>query len=247
MGGEHITDIDQIRGAEQWIIIADLDGTIIDSEAINFALLNQLLEEFGYLEHRATILRGLAEGRENEEIMKKIDMTQETKNDMENRMTWLVNQVKLPLLPGVSEVLRTLKDMGLLLCIATDNNIHTVTRVINEHNLNDVFESKLILARDTFPALKPSPDIVKELMKRSCREKVIIVGNTPKEVALARNSECPIVIITDKGDIERKENKKKDSFEYEWKKYGGFTGKSIFVAHNWAEAKNVIIRIIQDK
>lgn len=235
----------QMKRAKEWIIITDLDGTIIDSEAINFAFLGQLLEEFGYVEHRTTILRGLAEGKGSREIMEKIDMTLETKKDMEKRMKSLLDQVKLTLLPDVAKALRALKDKGLLLCITTDNNIHTTTRVISEHDLSDIFEPTFILTRDTFPALKPSLDIVKELMKRSCREKAIIVGNTPKEVALARNSKCPAVIIIE-GGIESKAKKDKDTFEYEWEKYGGFSGENIHFVQNWREAKNVIIEIIQN-
>ena len=52
-----------IERARNWIVIVDLDGTIVDSEAINFSPLEKLLEEFGYTSQHHTILKGLAEGK----------------------------------------------------------------------------------------------------------------------------------------------------------------------------------------
>lgn len=235
------------KRARNWIVIVDLDGTIIDSEAINFSFLEKLLEEFGYTNQRDTILKGLAEGKKIEEIMQMINMTCEVKRKMEKRMTVLMNQVSIPLLPGVAENLRVLQDIGLLFGIVTDDNIHTVSRVIHEHGLEKLFDSKFILTRDTFPALKPSPKIVSEFFKRSGREKAIIVGNTPKEVALARNSKCPAVIITDGKGLESKTAEMKDTFKYEWEAYGGISGEDIYCVQDWESIKGAIIEIIKNE
>ena len=235
----------QLKNAKEWMIIIDLDGTIVDSEAANFSVLNQVIEEFGYGKHRTTILKGIAEGKTAEEIMKMIDMTSETKEKMEKRTTSLLREIPTLLFPDVVENLKALKDMGLLLCIATDNNIHIVSRVISEYALKEVFEPNLILTKDTYPIHKPSPDVVKELMKRSGRKKAIIVGDTPKEVALARNSGCPAVIITDGDGFRSERARRKQTFEYEWETYGEFSGKDIYTAHNWREVKNVITDIVR--
>jgi len=59
---------------EDWIVITDLDGTIIDSESTNFRILNRILEEFSLTEHRTTIMRGLGDGKEFDEIMRIIEI-----------------------------------------------------------------------------------------------------------------------------------------------------------------------------
>lgn len=237
----------QMKKAKKWIIITDLDGTIIDSETANFKNLQQLLEEFGYIKYHAAILKALAEGKDFEEIIMMIGLTPETRKKMEKRMKSLLNQNSAPLLSGVAESLRLLRNMGLLFCIATDNYNQTAVSVIHEYGLSDVFESELILANDTFPIRKPSSKIVEELIKRSGRKRALILGNTPKEVALARNSGCPAVIIIDWNGVEGKTVKKKDTFEYEWETFGGISGKDIHSVKNWKDAMNTIIEIIQKK
>ncbi len=81
--GENMNSSYQMKEAEKWMIIVDLDGTIIDSEATNFKVLNQVLKEFGYDKHRTTIMRGIAEGKTAEEIMEMIDMNLETRKSLQ--------------------------------------------------------------------------------------------------------------------------------------------------------------------
>lgn len=236
-----------LKEATKWIIITDLDGTIIDSEAANSNALQQVLEEFGYVNHRTTILRVVAEGQEFREVMKMLNITPEIKGKMKERMKSILVQTRVTLLPGVIENLIILRDMGFLLCISTDNYGSIVDHIICEHSMSDLFESKFILASDTFPVRKPSPDIVKELMNRTGRKKAIILGNTPKEIAMAQSSGCPAVIIMEGNETESEIAKKKGTFEYELKAFGGISGNEIYRVKDWKETRNMIIKIIQKK
>jgi phosphoglycolate phosphatase-like HAD superfamily hydrolase len=236
----------QLNEAKKWIIITDLDGTIIDSETANSRILQQVLEEFGYTEQRITVMRMLAEGTEVKEVTKQLNVTPEIKKQFEERMKSLLNQAPVPLLPGARENIEDLKNLGFLFCLVTDNYSQTVAHMIKEHNLNDVFESKFILTIDTFPQRKPSSDIAKELKERSGREEVIILGNSPKEVAMARNLRCPAVIITEWNRI-GSSTMKKYNFEYELETFGEMYGEDIYCVKDWKEARDAIIEIIQKK
>jgi phosphoglycolate phosphatase-like HAD superfamily hydrolase len=235
---------DMADQAKDWIIITDLDGTIIDSESANFRILNRILEEFGLSKHRKTILKGLGDGKEFEEIMEIIEISHETKKKMEERMMYLLTQVPIPSLPGAPDSLRFFRDLGLFPCLVTDNYRQFAERVVDDLGLKDVFDPRLILTSDTYPSRKPSSKIVKELLRRTGRSKAIVLGNTPKEVALARNAGCPAVIILDGNGKGIDSNSKKETFEYEWGAHGGFAGKDVFKVRDWKEAKNVVIEIL---
>jgi HAD superfamily hydrolase (TIGR01549 family) len=231
--------------ARKWIVVADMDGTIIDSERANFNILEHILQEFGLTGQRHTILKGLAEGKDFIKIMKEIEVTKETKEEMEKLLVSLLTQVPIPSLPGAVDNLRFLRDLGILFTLATDNYYPFVERVINELGIADVFDSRFILTSDNFSLRKPSSNMVKELMDRSGRSKVIIIGNTPKEMAMAQNAKCPAIILTDGKGMHGDTASKKETFEYEWWKFGDFKGKDIYPVENWEEVKNRIVQIIQ--
>ena len=229
---------------KDWIIITDLDGTIIDSESTNFRILNRILQEFGLSEHRITIMQGLGDGMEFEEIMRIIDISLDIKKKMERRMMYLLTQVPIPSLPGALDSLRFFRDLGLFLCLVTDNYRQFADRVVNELGLEDDFDPRFILTSDTYATRKPSSDIVMELLRRSGRSKAIVLGNTPKEVALARNAGCPAIIISEDNDIVVDRVSKKETFVYEWEAFGGFTGNDVFMVRDWGEAKETVLGIV---
>ena len=232
------------KESEKWIIIIDLDGTIVDSEAANSKAFQQVLKEFNYIEDYTTIMKVIADGTGIEEAKKLLNVTSETQKKMEERMTTLLMHIPLPLLPGVKENMRILRDFGLLLCLVTDNYSQLVIRMKNEHDMSDLFDPKYILAIDTFPKRKPSPEIVKELMKRSGRKRAIIVGNSPKDVAMAQNSGCPAVILI---NLNESEKNKKGTFDYEKEIFGEISGDNIYSVKSWDDVRKVIIEIIKKK
>ncbi|MBU7046773.1 MAG: HAD family hydrolase [Theionarchaea archaeon] len=236
-----------MKKATEWIIITDLDGTIVDSEAANSKALQQVLEEFGYVDHYMTVLKVIAEGKEFKDVMKIMNITPEIRSNMEAKMKSLLVQAHVIPLLGAVEGLRILRDSGFVLCIATDNYRCIADHIICTCGLDDVFEPTAILASDTYPVRKPSPYIVEELMSRSGRKKAIILGNTPKEVAMAKSFGCPAVIIMEKNRIGSGKAAKKNAFEYELKAFGSISGKDIFHVRDWEEAKNMIFEIIQKK
>jgi len=228
---------------EEWLIITDLDGTIIDSEASNFLILKQLLDEFGLADKSVLILKGLGEGKDFDDIMRTVKLTKETKERMARRMESLLTQAPTPSLPGAIEHLKYLRGLGFLCCLATDNMSRFVAHVVGRLGLGDVFDENNILTCDSFAARKPSPEIIKEFTQRTGRTKALIVGNSPKEVALARGANCPVVIISPE-EGGKSGPRKKQTIDYEWSAFGDFTGKDIHLVHDWDGVRDAILSIV---
>lgn len=230
--------------ARRWSVIADLDGTLIDSETTNFKALNQILEEFNIAEHKDTIFTGLAEGDDFSDIMLRISLTEKEKEIMEKRMVSLLTQAPIPSLPGVVNNLRFLWGLGIQFCLATDNYSQFVSKALHELDLMDVFDPRFILTCDTFEYRKPSSMIVTELLKRSGRERAIIIGNSPKEIAMARNAGCPAIIISSGRTRDGGRTVRKETFDYEWRKFGGMKQDFVTVVDDWSEASERILHIV---
>lgn len=230
-----------LGNVEKWMIIIDLDGTIVDSETANFEAFQQMLEEFGYMKHFNTILRIVADGTDVEDAVNMMNVTPETKEKMEERMKFLLSRDPAPLLPEAKENIEILKKSGLLICIATDSYFQTVVRVIHKHNMEHLFDLRFILAIDIFPKRKPSQVIVEELVRRSGRKRAIIVGNSPKDVAMAQNSGCSAVILINLNESG------KGTFDYEKEIFGEISGDNVYSVKSWDDVRKAVIEIIKKK
>lgn len=226
----------------EWIIICDLDGTIIDSETTNYRNLMGVLREFGYWKYRNVILKGIEEGEDIETIMKRLNITEETRKQMEGRMKTLLQEVPVTLLQGAKEKIQHLDHRGFVFCLATDNYRKVTTHVMKNHGLQDVFRSEHIITVDTFPERKPSQKIVEELLKRTNRKKAIILGNTIREISLAKNSGCSAVIIQGKNDI-------RNHMEEENRILKNLPilencNENIYYVKNWEEVSEIILHLV---
>ena len=230
--------------ATDWLIITDLDGTLIDSEAMNFKVLGGLLVEFGLMDKKETILRDLAQGKDFDDIMKTIGVSMETRKKMEKRLVSLLTQAPTPSLPGAVEHLKYLRGLGFSFSLATDNYSPFVMHVLHELGIEELFDARCILTSDTFHVRKPSRLVVEELMRRSGRRKALIVGNSPKEVALARNAGCPAVIIGEGASNDQGEPTRKETFLYEWHAFGSPDGLRVQGVRDWKEAKVAILELV---
>jgi phosphoglycolate phosphatase-like HAD superfamily hydrolase len=180
---------------EDYVIITDLDGTLIDSDNENFELLMKNLKKFGFDDKIDIILDGLVKGWEFDEIMEKIEMPPEIRKILEEKVRTGINNNHYDLLPGVRQTLELLQKHGFELSIVTDNYFDSTVSCLEKTEISHYFEPGLIFGSDNFAYHKPSKDVVNEILKRSRRKFGIIIGNSSKEIAFAKNVDLPILLL----------------------------------------------------
>ena len=180
---------------EDCVIITDLDGTLIDSDNENFDLLMKNLRQYGFDDKIDTILEGLVRGWDFDDIMEKIEMPLEIRKILEEKVKTDINNNHYNLLPGVRQTLKLLHDQGFQLSIVTDNYFDSTLSCLEKADISHYFEPKLIFGSDNFAYQKPSKDVVNEILKRSRRKFGIIIGNSSKEIAFAKNVNLPIILL----------------------------------------------------
>lgn len=184
------------------VIITDLDGTLIDSDKANFQLLLGLLKKYDFDHEIETIMNGLAEGVNFNDIMVQIKMPLEIRNKMDTEMEHLLKQQEYKLLPDVRENLDKLKQLGFIFAIVTDNYIEIAMNFLTKTDILDYFDSQLLFGSNNFAHQKPSEKIIDEIFKRSGRRYGIIVGNSSKELEFAKKSNLPIIILNNFAGID---------------------------------------------
>jgi phosphoglycolate phosphatase len=180
---------------EECVIITDLDGTLIDSDNDNFELLMKNLKKHGFEDKIDTIVEGLVNGWKFDEIMEKIDMPPEVREILEENIKCDICAQHYNLLPGVKFTLEELFDKGFKLSIVTDNYYNTTMSCLEKADISHYFQPQLIFGSDNFAYQKPSKDVVNEILKRANRKYGIIIGNSSKEVAFAKNVGLPIILL----------------------------------------------------
>lgn len=180
---------------EDYVIITDLDGTLIDSDNENFELLMKNLKKFGFDDKIDIILDGLVKGWDFDDIMEKIEMPHEVREILEEKVKNDINNNHYDLMPGVRQTLKLLQEHGFELSIVTDNYFDSTMSCLEKTAISQYFEPKLIFGSDNFAYQKPSKDVVNEILRRSRRKFGIIIGNSSKEIAFAKNVDLPILLL----------------------------------------------------
>ncbi len=181
--------------SDNYVIIMDLDGTLIDSDSTNFQLLYSLLKKYKFEDKIKTIMDGLAYGTHFDEIMKQIDMPMEIRKKMDADMNKLLKKQEYKLLNGAKEVLKKLKEEGFKLAIATDNYYNTTIKFLQMNEIIGYFHKNLILASDNFRHQKPHKEVLQEIFNRSKTNNGILIGNSSKEIDFAKSVGLPIVLL----------------------------------------------------
>lgn len=230
---------------EEYVIITDLDGTLIDSDNENFELLMKNLRKFGFDDKIDIILEGLVQGWDFDEIMEKIEMPPEIRETLEEKVKNDINNNNYNLLPGVQQTLKLLYDQGFQLSIVTDNYFDSTMSCLEKTKISHYFEPKLIFGSDNFAYQKPSKDVVKEILKRSRRKFGIIIGNSSKEIAFAKNVGLPIILLENNrfrslnGSVQKYYKKIQEVGERE--KYDKLTR-----VRTWKEVLSVLSSILEE-
>ena len=185
-------------------VVFDLDGTLVDSIGDIVGAANRLLAEEGRApvsrdEGRAMVGEGAASLVERAFAATGPMPTPETLTGLVERYRAIYERHPLDettVFPGVAETLTALVDGGAILGVCT-NKPHDISLIVlAELGLTDHFAAAL--GGDALAVRKPDPahfTAVIDAMGAGAR-RAIHVGDSPTDVAVARNAGVPIVAVS---------------------------------------------------
>ena len=153
------------------LVIFDLDGTLLNTIADLAAATNQALQYYGYPTHETEAYRffvgnginklferALPEGERTEENVLKIRSQFIPYYDEHNA------DLSRPY-PGISELLKTLQQQGIMIAVAS-NKYQAATRKLIAHYFPEINFVEVLGQREGIPA-KPDPSIINEIMTKA--------------------------------------------------------------------------------
>ena len=148
-------------------VIFDFDGLIIDSERVEADAIIEIVAEWGHTLSYVDFghLFGTVDADEEwEELL--AATCGRSLSELEEQLRPRVSPRKdrLPLLPGVRELLDTAHERGLRVGLGTGNIVPTLERRLGRHAVLDRFDA--IVTRVEVERGKPAPDIYLEVARR---------------------------------------------------------------------------------
>lgn len=176
------------------LVIFDLDGTLLNTIADLAAATNQALQYYGYPTHETEAYRlfvgnginklferALPEGERTEENVLKIRSQFIPYYDEHNA------DLSRPY-PGISELLKTLQQQGIMIAVAS-NKYQAATRKLIAHYFPEINFVEVLGQREGIPA-KPDPSIVNEIMTKAGvkQEDILYVGDSNVDMQTAHHA-----------------------------------------------------------
>lgn len=185
------------------LVIFDLDGTIAEyklryDEAREEVL--KYLEERGidrWRVHARTISQILAKAEKIIKVKGGLKLFKEVKREAYRRVEWLEMEAarSTSLIPGVKECFKKLKEMGLKIAIATNNNRRATEYVLKRLGVADYVD--YTVTRNDVEEFKPNPTQLKWLLSKAnvSREEAIYVGDSFIDIIAAKKAGIKIIAV----------------------------------------------------
>ena len=175
------------------LVIFDLDGTLLDTIDDLGTAVNHAMQVRGFPLHtRDEYMRMVGHGAHNlirqalPDGHKDDDMVEAAYNDFRAYYTVHIDVHTKPF-PGIQDLMTTLHHEGVLLAVASNKFQEGTEHLIKEFFPEIPFVA-ILGSRPNFP-LKPSPEIVGEVLKKSGiqREEAVMVGDSETDMETAIN------------------------------------------------------------
>ena len=201
---------------QQYTILFDLDGTLVDTAPDLMRAHNHVMKKFGYPTKSTEEIRNLVGqgagamlgrsiwGQAKKEFGKVQD--EKTKKEMVNDFVDfygknLVNESTL--INGVKEFLIWCKEKKISMAVCTNKQEHLAVDLLKKIGINHFFE--YVAGHNTFEYCKPDPrhlTSVVEILGGDIK-KTLMIGDSETDANAAKNAGMPIILLED-GYTEKK-------------------------------------------
>ena len=176
------------------IIVFDLDGTLINSLEDLADSANHVLTQHGFPTHPVDAYRYFVGDGVRKLIERILPEEERTDAQIEQCKAEFVAYYKIHMedktsvYPGITELLKALKERGLKIAVAT-NKVHVAVAPLMAKYFPGIHFDSLIGQREGIP-VKPAPQIMFDILKETgCQpSEALHVGDTATDMQLAHNA-----------------------------------------------------------
>jgi beta-phosphoglucomutase family hydrolase len=182
-------------------VIFDIDGTIVDNMHLHAEAFGVFAERHG-LPALTPEDRARLDGRRNSEIFPilfKRDVPREEWRQYEEEKEGLYRELsrgRLAPMPGLKQLIQTLKDANIAVALATSAPEPNVTHTLGELGLAGVFP--IVVRGDQVARGKPAPDVFLEAARqlKVAPAQCLVFEDAPMGVVAAQAAGMPVVALT---------------------------------------------------
>lgn len=176
------------------LVIFDLDGTLLNTIADLAAATNQALKHYGYPTHDVDAYRFFVGNGINKLFERALPETERTEENILKIRSQFVpyydahNADLSRPYPGISELLLTLQQKGIMTAVAS-NKYQAATRKLIAHYFPEINFVEVLGQREGIPA-KPDPSIVQDIIAKAGvkNEEVLYVGDSDVDMQTAHHA-----------------------------------------------------------
>jgi len=207
--------------------VFDLDDTLIDGKKMHHAAIIEALHKFGYARKRLRWIRGAT----TEEILSynfpNINKNTKKEISMYKRLVVQKYMHLAKLLPYAKELLKFLKQKGLLVGMITNNSHKELEHFLKHFKIKKFFDVVVGIG-DAKP--KPSPSMFKFFIKKAkvSPSEMIYVGDSDYDIIACKKAKIKIILNT-------------RIHKAKYQKMANFTAK------NLKEVKKIIDNLIRER
>lgn len=194
-------------------VIFDMDGSLVDSMWMWRAIDVEYLGSFGIPlpEDLQSRIEGMSFAETAMYFKEHFPIPDTTEDIMDtwNRMAWDKYLHEVPLKMGITEFLRSCRERGILLGIATSNSRELVANVAKVHNLRDYFTS--IITGSEVKRGKPAPDIYLAVARElgTAPSRCLVFEDIVAGIIAGKNAGMRVCAVEDEYSSHDRERKKK--------------------------------------
>lgn len=184
------------------LVIFDLDGTLLNTIADIAAATNYALRTLGYPTHSEDAIQGFVGNGVTkllERSLPKDSRTEENVSLLRAHFTEYYDKHNADLstpYPGIQELLFTMQQAGVMLAVAS-NKYQSATEKLVAHYFPHINFVCVLGQRQGIP-VKPSPDIVLEIMEKAnvSRSDTLYVGDSGVDMQTAQNAHVDAIGVS---------------------------------------------------